>query len=30
MIFIANVTDAYMLGEEDETLFLRENVFGIS
>jgi hypothetical protein len=30
MIFIASVADAYMLGEEDETLILRENLFGIS
>jgi hypothetical protein len=30
MICIVSVTDAYMLGEHDETLFIRENVFGIS
>jgi hypothetical protein len=30
MICIANVADAYMLGEDDETLFIRENLIGIS
>jgi hypothetical protein len=30
MICIAGVADAYMLGEDDETLFITENIFGIS
>jgi hypothetical protein len=30
MIFIASVTNAYMLGENDETHCIRENVFGVS
>ena len=30
MICIARVTDAYMLGKDDETLLIRENVFVIS
>jgi hypothetical protein len=30
MICIADVTGAYVLAEDDGTLFIRENVFGIS
>jgi len=30
MTRIASVTDAHMLGEDDGTLFIIENVFGIS
>ena len=30
MTRIVSVTDAHMLGEDDETHFIIENVFGIS